>query len=749
VTGPDGVQVVIPPGALTQPTTIGIARSAAGAPTPLPTDNPPAGAIYEFTPHDLVFNAPVTLRMPVPANAAGAQVFMASPGGDWQVNDAEVIAGVAQWQRNSFSWGMLGGVCGIPVGNTDPYPCTYPMGYAGASATPAAAITRSAGPDPFGNAGSWTINQAGTVKLTLTYRAAPDCGFDGAPLSGQVKLIRWNPAAPLPRVVQTVLDAPVSLTATPVTLPPGTFASSGGGPAMRGEGSTTVDVSAYLTDAVNAFGFSFACSRPGKPVQRGGDLLTFIGAMPAPTGPFTIGGTISGLTGSGLVLQNNGGDNLAVAANASSFTFAASLANGTPYDVSVLTQPSGQTCSVQGGSATAVANVSNVAINCTSAGPTPLLATAVVAGVNNSLVVATDGTVWAWGYQVDPVTGTHKASGPWATQPVQVQGLTGVKAVALSGESGAFYALHTDGTVSAWGYNYTGQLGDRTTTERALPVKVMQDATTPMDEVCSIAAAANILLMARETGCSPGQRAVAPGPWIVGWFTNTTIGGDSSTPSPLNGAVAKPVPGWPVGQRVSQMRTPDSASTSAAAFFVTARGDRYVWGANGSNLLGAGPSTVFAGGAAGLVEPQGGFWSGTSRVELGRDFSVALDETGTLVAVGRNLEGQLGNGGSNSSSTLVPVSLLTGVTDFSVGQVSAGAITNGELWAWGWNPRTNRAVTVPTRVGSLTGFTKVSVGDAHSLAIGPGGQVYSWGEPFSGALGRGGSADLPAVVMRP
>jgi len=84
VSGPDGVQVVIPPGALTQPTTIGIARSSAGAPTPLPTDNPPAGAIYEFTPHDLVFNAPVTLRMPVPANAAGSEVFMASPGGDWR-----------------------------------------------------------------------------------------------------------------------------------------------------------------------------------------------------------------------------------------------------------------------------------------------------------------------------------------------------------------------------------------------------------------------------------------------------------------------------------------------------------------------------------------------------------------------------------------------------------------------------------------------------------------------------------------
>jgi hypothetical protein len=80
VDGPDGVQVVVPPGALAQPTTIGIARASAGSPSALPADNPPAGAIYEFTPHDLVFNAPVTLRMPVPAGAAGAEVFMSSVG---------------------------------------------------------------------------------------------------------------------------------------------------------------------------------------------------------------------------------------------------------------------------------------------------------------------------------------------------------------------------------------------------------------------------------------------------------------------------------------------------------------------------------------------------------------------------------------------------------------------------------------------------------------------------------------------
>jgi alpha-tubulin suppressor-like RCC1 family protein len=750
VSGPDGVQVIIPPGALAQATTIGIARSASGAPS-LPTDNAPVGAVYEFTPHDVVFNAPVTIRMPVPSGAVGNELFMASPGGEWQVVEATVTAGVAQWQRNSFSWSLMGAACGIPVNNTDPYPCVYPIGNATASATPAAAITRS-DYDHFvfggtGNAGSWVVNQAGAVRVTLNYRAAPDCGINGQPLTGHVKLVRWNPAA-TPVVVQTVFDATVALTATPQTLPPGTMASGTGGPALRGVGSTTVDVSAYLTDPVNVFGFAFECARPGKGLSRGGDLLTFTGALPSLPGPFTVGGTVSGLNSAGLVLQNKLGDDVAVAAGATSFSFPSSVAGGASYSVSVLTQPAGETCSVQNGTGTANANVANVAIACFVAGTQPLLARAVVAGVNNSLVVATDGTVWAWGYQVDPLTGAHKPSGPFATRPVQVQGLSGVKAVALSGESGAFYALHDDGTVSAWGYNTAGQLGDRTTTERALPVKVMQDATTPMDEVCSIAAAANILLMARETGCSPGQRAIAPGPWIVGWFNNTTIGGDSS-PSASNGAIAKAVPGWPAGQTVSQLRTPDSASTAAAAFFLTGRGDRYVWGFNGSNLLGAGSSVAFAGGAAGPVAPNGLFWSGLSAPELGRDFAVALDETGSLVAVGRNLEGQLGNGGTGSSSSFARVGTLSAVTSFSVGQNSAAAITNGQLWAWGWDANRVVAVSVPTRVGSGSGFTQVSVGDAHSLAIGPGGEVYSWGSPFAGALGRDGSAGTPALVFKP
>jgi 6-phosphogluconolactonase (cycloisomerase 2 family) len=85
------------------------------------------------------------------------------------------------------------------------------------------------------------------------------------------------------------------------------------------------------------------------------------------TGAVTVGGTISGLTASGLVLQDNGGDNLTVAANATTFTFATPVNTGAAYAVTVSTQPTGETCTVSGGSGTAGATaVTTVSIVCSS-----------------------------------------------------------------------------------------------------------------------------------------------------------------------------------------------------------------------------------------------------------------------------------------------------------------------------------------------------------------------------------------------
>ncbi len=91
-------------------------------------------------------------------------------------------------------------------------------------------------------------------------------------------------------------------------------------------------------------------------------------AVNCTTNTFSIGGTVSGLAGTGLVLRNNGGNNLAINANGA-FTFTTPVASGAAYAVTVFTQPSNptQTCVVSNGAGTVgAANVTNVAVNCTT-----------------------------------------------------------------------------------------------------------------------------------------------------------------------------------------------------------------------------------------------------------------------------------------------------------------------------------------------------------------------------------------------
>ena len=82
---------------------------------------------------------------------------------------------------------------------------------------------------------------------------------------------------------------------------------------------------------------------------------------------FTVGGSVTGLSGTGLVLQNNGRDDLAVGANGG-FTFATAQAGGTAYAVTVRTQPAGQSCTVANGTGTvASGHVTTVEVRCATA----------------------------------------------------------------------------------------------------------------------------------------------------------------------------------------------------------------------------------------------------------------------------------------------------------------------------------------------------------------------------------------------
>ena len=62
---------------------------------------------------------------------------------------------------------------------------------------------------------------------------------------------------------------------------------------------------------------------------------------------YTLGGSVSALTGDGLILSNDG-TTLSVAANATSFAFPGEQSGS--YDVTILSQPASETCSVVNGS---------------------------------------------------------------------------------------------------------------------------------------------------------------------------------------------------------------------------------------------------------------------------------------------------------------------------------------------------------------------------------------------------------------
>jgi alpha-tubulin suppressor-like RCC1 family protein len=88
--------------------------------------------------------------------------------------------------------------------------------------------------------------------------------------------------------------------------------------------------------------------------------------------------------------------------------------------------------------------------------------------VSHAVALKSDGTVWAWG------SNSYGQLGDGTTMnrmiPVQVSGLTGVKEIS-AGDSHTV-AIKNDGTVWAWGLNSSGQLGDGTDINRNAPVPI-------------------------------------------------------------------------------------------------------------------------------------------------------------------------------------------------------------------------------------------------------------------------------------
>ena len=98
----------------------------------------------------------------------------------------------------------------------------------------------------------------------------------------------------------------------------------------------------------------------------------------------------------------------------------------------------------------------------------------VAGGYQHTTAIKTDGTLWTWGGNDFGALGDNTSINR-STPVTTFAGGTNWKQVAGGNQHTA--AIKTDGTLWTWGYNYYGQLGDNTTTDRSTPVTTFAGGT--------------------------------------------------------------------------------------------------------------------------------------------------------------------------------------------------------------------------------------------------------------------------------
>jgi alpha-tubulin suppressor-like RCC1 family protein len=328
------------------------------------------------------------------------------------------------------------------------------------------------------------------------------------------------------------------------------------------------------------------------------------------------------------------------------------------------------------------------------------------AGCDHTVALTSTGHVLAWGINGNGQLGNGSIAS--RETPVQVRIPRGIKVIAVRAGCDFSLALTSRGGVLAWGDNFYGQLGNDTTTDSHVPVRVQLPAGT---KVTAITAGGSFAL-ARTSG----GRVLA---W--GQNTNAELGNDSTTSSDVPLQVDLP-PGVKV--------TIISAGYNFAVARAAGRPFAYfAWGANNLGQYGNGST-------AGSATPVGVIASvtGPGHVHLASLFAgcghtLALLSNGAMLAWGANNEGQLGNGTTTSSDAPVVVKLgRTKVAAITASCDDSYALSrNGHVLAWGYDGEgqlgNGGAVNsdTPLRVHLPSGWRASAVGSGpvagHALAI--------------------------------
>lgn len=330
----------------------------------------------------------------------------------------------------------------------------------------------------------------------------------------------------------------------------------------------------------------------------------------------------------------------------------------------------------------------------------------VEAGCDHGLALKKDGTVWAWGSDDLGQLGTANA-GTDSAVPVKVDNLSNVEAVS----AGCYHslALTEDGAVWAWGDNYDGQLGNGDSgfgADSSVPVEVED-----LQDVKAIAGGSSFSLALKEDGT------------VFAWGFNANGElGDANAGSNSDVQVKVSIFGVFVPLTgVEAISAASGASVGTHSLALKENGTVYTWGYGADGNAGDGHLTDDENHVAVPVHNL----TGVRAVAAGSDFSLALENDGTVSSWGENWQGQLGDGTFEVKGAPVAVENLSGVESISAGASHSLALKeNGAVFAWGFNSsgelgngETGPAKNLPVKVKNLTGVEYISADSGFSLAV--------------------------------
>jgi alpha-tubulin suppressor-like RCC1 family protein len=368
------------------------------------------------------------------------------------------------------------------------------------------------------------------------------------------------------------------------------------------------------------------------------------------------------------------------------------------------------------GSTSTSPDPSATAVDSFSVGPR---AVAIEAGSSHTCAVTADAAAMCWGSNGSGRLGNGSTTN--SPIPVRVADLSNVTAVSAGGAHSC--ALVATGVMTCWGYNAYGQLADGTTVSR----------TTPLDLVfllgiTAISAGGNHTCALVSNGTVKCWGLNSSGQLGDGTTTNrkSPVTVKTSSTTTLSGVIAI------------------SAGTSHTCALLS-NGTARCWGAGGSGRLGNGSTSnhAYAVAVSGVTTSTSVSARFTS-ISAGGAHTCARIANGTAKCWGAGGSGRLGNASTSSHSTPVTVSSLSSVVQISAGgSHSCALISNGTAKCWGYDAygqlgiNSTSSKTTPVTVSGLAGAVSISAGGNHTAAMLGTGGLRAWGLNSSGQVGDG------------